>query len=86
MPQRAFVRIAGANQVSTNNQLEIDCGVDYVDVTAGTGSGALVVVFVVADATVKEIQNAVVAAVLAQQPSGFSLARKDLILQSLDQG
>lgn len=91
MTQRAFVRVAGMtagfNETPPRSGvMVIDCGVDYRDFTNEVWAGSGFSVDNVPDASVREILNAVILTVIANQPTGFDLVERDIIIQSLDRG
>lgn len=86
--QRAFVNIFRiANQESRPDELAISCNATYInfeslDFSIDKGIGA----FAPWDSSPREILNAVASEVVLQQPLGFNLTERDVILTNLDRG
>lgn len=91
MTQRVFVTIAGISGgfVETpprSNVMVVNSFGNYWDYAAETQQGMWLNVDMSPDATVRQITNAIVTATINNQPSGFNLQERDVILTKIDNG
>jgi len=96
MTQRALVQLSefAIFSVSDNEpggptptgDFSADGPADYVDTDARVHSRTLVRVDISANASARQIENLVVAATIANQPTGFNLTEQDVVITSLDRG
>lgn len=89
MAKRAMAVLGGVDQFGdpTNpDTFGVVYNVVYFDTQTKTSEIRNVNTYVPSDASVREILNAVADNIIAQQPLGYSLQLRDLIIDSLDRG
>lgn len=89
MAQRALVNFsefafdpAGPGSTPAGD-FSVDGPIDYVDTSNNSHTRIVFIINVSASASAREIENAAVAEAIAQQPTGFSLTDKDIVVVKL---